>query len=187
MGCEPPSLTLGNSRPKTCRRGFAFFRLLQSKEFIIQPSCSFFLPVSSRFFSIWPPLAPVSLTSTRLRHISGSYCGRFIYALPTLFAFPDCLTDVCSSGERASGVGPSRCSVSRKTIRSNFLWIWVQSTEANWRNKSSGRAVAKKKKKVCLLCPRHSVNSAVQNAFMPSFVYFYKGIFYAGCARLSYM
>lgn len=91
-------------------------------------------------------------------------------------------------GESASGVGPSRCSVSRKTIRSNFLWIWVQSTEANWRNKSSGRAVARRKKeKVCLLCPRRSVNSAVQNAFMPAFVYFYKGIFYGGCARLSYM
>lgn len=49
------------------------------------------------------------------------------------------------------------------------------------------RVALRQKKKVCLLCPRLGVNSAVQNVFMPAFVYFYKGIFYGGCARLSYV
>lgn len=36
-------------------------------------------------------------------------------------------------------------------------------------------ALGQKKKEVCLLCPRLGVNSAVQNAFMPAFVYFLQG------------
>lgn len=72
--------------------------------------------------------------------------------------------------ERASIVGPSH-SCFMKKHHSNFLWIRVQFSEANGRNKSSGLPVTMQH----LLCLYHDVNGMVQNASVFFFI-FYKDI-----------
>lgn len=190
MGCEPPSLTLWNSRPKTCRRGFRFlptspFQGIYNSAPPRAPSTVLFQFARRSL----PFLSPPRVFLLRLRHVSGSYCGGLFMRCPRCLRSHIAPQMFAPRGKEPAVLDHLAVLFQGKLSVSNFLWIWVQSTEANWRNKSLGRAVVKKKKKkkVCLLCPRRSVNSAVRNAFMPAFVYFYKGIFYGGCARLSYM
>lgn len=139
----------------------------------------FFLHVFSFvcFGRLWLPFSPpLCVFLLHIRHrLSRPYCGSLFMCCP------HCLHSHIASQMLAARGKSQRCwTISllfMKKHHSNFLWIRVQFSEANGRNKSSGHPETKQH----LLCPYHDVNSMVQNASV--FFSILQGHFNACCTH----